>query len=148
MNATKGSAESRIREVVKLIVRYISAVLVAWLVSVSVMLIASGTLVGVVPFLTDSNPERHAVVFAIAYSGSFAGVFAGSLFGRDRRLGAVALSLLGLGFYWAYCDRFNRDPELAGVASRPLLLALSLGSSTAILLATFAGRNSRKSAQV
>jgi hypothetical protein len=146
MDTTTKAMANWHRKVLKLGLLYCCAIVVAFLVSAFVMFIASGMLVGIVPFLTDSNPERHATTFAIAYSASLAGVFLGAtcLAGHDRRLATVVLLIAGLGYYWAWCDRFRGDIELAQVVSRPLLLPLALGGLSATLIVTLIFRKSRQ----
>ncbi len=137
-------------QVLALFLRYGCAVVVAFLVSASIMLVASGLLVGWVPFLTDPGPDwqpvRHLLTFAIAYGASLAGVFLGSLCltGRDRRLAAAVLLILGLGYYWACCWVMEADMELAKAGSRPLLWPLALGGLSATALAFLMHRKPRQ----
>jgi hypothetical protein len=122
-------------EALKLGLRYCCAIAVAFAVSALIMFTASGMLVGIVPFLIDSDPERHLVVFVIAYAAALVGVFLGSLclIGRSPRLAAVTLLILGLGYYCAWCDRFKVEGELSQVAKLPLLLPLGLGGSSGVV---------------
>jgi hypothetical protein len=146
MDTTIKTTVSWPRRVLTLGLRYVCAIAVAFLVSALIMFITSGLLIGVVPFLTDSNPERHAITFAIAYAASLAGVLLGSmcLIGRSPGLAAVTLLILGLGYYWAWCDRAKVDWDLAGVARRPLLLPLAFGGLSAALIVMLIFRKSRQ----
>jgi hypothetical protein len=133
-------------EVLKFGLRYCCAIVVAFVASAFVMFVASGMLVGVIPFLIDSDSERHVVIFIIAYGGALVGVFLGSLcmIGRSPGLAAVTLLILGLGYYWMWCDRFKAEVELAQAVRRPLLLPLTLGGLSAVLIVIFIFRKSRQ----
>jgi hypothetical protein len=132
-------------EAVILVLRYCGAVLVAFAVSGFIMFAWAASTVGLVPFVSGSDPERLTTCFAVAYTGALAGVVSGSLClaGRDRRLASLAILILGVGFYAARNNLFVAElpPAFAEQAARrPLLLPLALGGLSAVLISFLTSR--------
>ena len=121
---------------------------VAFLVSSTVMIVGSGLLVGIIPFLAGADAEHRSAAFCVAYCGSIAGVFMGSLcLARgNRRLASVALSILGVVFYFAWCAGLKAEiSSIYGgpVANRPLLFPLALGALSAVFVVILSTRKTR-----
>jgi hypothetical protein len=117
--------------VFRLLIRYAVAVVVAFCVSVIVIVLGVSLRGGgLLLFLTNSDAHGGlAANFLIAAAASFGGVLAGSavVWGRDRRLAAIALTLLGLIYYYGWWDSMKGQIELAGQPGFPLMLPLGLG---------------------
>jgi hypothetical protein len=120
-----------------LLMRYALAVVVAFFISVVTMIVGAPLFAGgIMCFLTDSCAGYHLAIFMVAFVAAFAGVLAGSLclFGRDRRLACITLTILGLIYYFGWYDSMKANPEFSDHPGFPLMLPLTAGGLCAFAL--------------
>lgn len=122
-------ANAVIMEMVGLLWRYVSAILVTFVVSALVILLGA-TIIdkGVIGFLSGAHnhPMYPTATFAIAFTAAFWGIQLGGLClpARSRVLACVALVVMGLAYYMTYWYVYWRHEAPSKHGNDPLLFQL------------------------
>ena len=152
MSESRPSASKIAAEVARLVLQYICAIFVAFVVALIIVIAIPPIMgVGLIQFVTDTGPADHVVIPLIAGTAAFAGTLAGSacLYGRSRSVACVVLTILGLLYYYCHYDLLKADFFFDQFRGVPLMLPLAAGGLCALLftiLTSFLrGRRTQKS---